>query len=104
MAQFLFVYHMGDAPIPDDAATRDAEMEKWRSWMARLGDALVVPGNPVGKSNTVSAAGVTRNGGPNPVAGYSIVEAADMDAALKMAGDCPILDSGTVEVAPIVEM
>lgn len=105
MPQYLFVYHMGDASaMPEDAAAQEAGMEKWRNWMGSMGDALVVPGNPVGKSNTVSAAGVTRNGGPNPAAGYSIVEAADMDEALKMAKGCPILEGGTVEVAPIIEM
>lgn len=105
MAQFLFVYHMGSSsPMPTDPEEIEAGMEKWRSWMGSLGDALVVPGSPVGKSNTVSHDGVTRNGGPNPAAGYSVVEAADIDAANDMAKGCPILDGGTVEVAPIIEM
>ena len=103
MPKFLFIYH-GGGPMPTDKAEIDAVMEKWGSWMGTLGDALVDPGNPVGKSSTVSADGVTHNGGPNPVAGYSIVDVADLDAALAAAKTCPMTESGTVEVAPIVEM
>lgn len=90
--------------MPTDQAEIDAVMAKWGSWMGGLGDALVDPGNPVGMSSTVSADGVTKNGGPNPAAGYSIIEAKDLDAALAAAKTCPMVESGTVEVAPIVEM
>lgn len=103
MTRYLFVYH-GGGPMPTDKAEIDAVMEKWRSWMGSLGDALIEPGNPVGKSSTVTADGVTHDGGPNPVAGYSIIEASDLDAALAAAKICPMTESGTVEVAPIVEM
>lgn len=103
MAKFLLAYHIS-GPMPTDRAEIDASMKKWETWMGNLGDAMVNPGAPVGKSSTVSAEGVTHNGGPNPVAGFSIYEAADLDAALEAAQSCPILEGGTVEVAPIVEM
>lgn len=103
MAQFLFVYHM-TGPMPADQAEIDASMKQWETWMGSLGEALVNPGNPVGKSSTVSADGVTHNGGPNPVAGFSIYEAPDLEAAIAAAQGCPILAGGTVEVAPIIAM
>ena len=103
MAKFLFVYHLSD-PMPVDKTEVAANMTKWESWMGSLGDAMVDPGHPVGKSSTVSAGGVAQNGGPNPVAGFSIFEAGDLDAALEAAKSCPIIEGGTVEVAPIVEM
>ncbi|RWG53646.1 MAG: hypothetical protein EOQ64_23425 [Mesorhizobium sp.] len=49
---------------------------------------------------------VENNGGSNPTAGYTIVEAKDIDDAVAKARDCPILmnPAFSVEVAPIIEM
>ena len=62
-------------------------------------------GNPAGPSKTVSADGVADDGGSNPISGYSLVNAPDMDAAVEMAKGCPALNSGgTVEVAQAMDM
>jgi len=57
-------------------------------------------------AQAVSAAGVTNDGGANPVAGRTIVDAADQDAACEMAKGCPMVKdgSGTVEVAEMIQM
>ena len=57
-------------------------------------------------SKTVSSDGVTDDGGPNPLSGFSILEAETMEAALEMAKSCPFLDmeTGTIEVAQVMEM
>lgn len=103
MSKFIFVYHGGKAP--SDPAEQERVMAAWGAWMGSLGNALVDGGAPVGLSKTVSSAGVADNGGSNPVSGYSIVEAADQDAAAGMARTCPILDDGgSVEVAEILSM
>ena len=49
---------------------------------------------------------VESNGGSNPTAGYTIVEAKDIDDAVAKARDCPILTDPafSVEIAPIIEM
>jgi hypothetical protein len=48
---------------------------------------------------------VENNGGANPVSGYSLLEAADNDAAVAYAKQCPILESeGSVEVAECFDM
>ena len=58
-----------------------------------------------GPSKTVTPSGVADNGGSNPVSGHSVVEAADIDAAIEMAKGCPILhDDGSVEVAEVLQM
>ena len=104
MPKFVFAYHGGGMPdTPEESAKL---MAAWQAWMGGLGAAIVDGGAPVGMSKTVSAGGVVDNGGANPLSGYTIVEAADMDAAVSMAQGCPILDSGngTVEVAPVMEM
>jgi hypothetical protein len=58
----------------------------------------------MGKSRTVSADGVSDDGGPNPLTGYTIVKADSMEAALEMAKECPFLEMGTLEVAELMEM
>jgi hypothetical protein len=104
MPQFIFAYHGGGRPETPEAGER--LMEAWRAWMGGMGAALVQPGNPVGLSKTVSAKGVADDGGANPLSGYSVVEAADIEAACAMARGCPMVVDGTgsVEVAEIVEM
>ena len=80
-------------------------MAKWKAWVDGLGDAVVNPGTPLGKSKTVSSAGVSDDGGSNPMSGFSIVTADSMDAALEMAKKCPFLEfGGTLEVAEVMEM
>lgn len=103
MAQFIFVYHGGAKPSDDvDVA---AIMGKWQAWMGGAGDAFVNMGAPVGMSKTVSSAGVADDGGSNPTSGFSIVQAADIDAACELAKGCPIHESGgSVEVAQMMEM
>lgn len=102
MAQFIYAYHGGKRPeTPEEG---EKVMAQWESWFRDMGDAVVNPGNPVGLSKTVSAQGVADNGGANPLSGFSIVEAASLDEAVKMAKGCPLLNAGTVEVAEIMDM
>lgn len=102
MANYIFAYHGGKKP--ESPAAGAQMMAKWQAWLAGLGDAVVNPGTPVGKSKTVSASGVTDDGGSNPLSGFSIVKADSMDAALEMAKGCPHLEHGTIEVAETMEM
>lgn len=104
MPDFIFAYHGGKTPeTPEEGAE---VMAAWQVWFGAMGDAVVIPGNPVGLSKTVSAAGVADNGGANPLSGYTVVRAADIGAATDMARGCPMVVSGngTVEVAEIIEM
>lgn len=103
MPKFLYVYHGGKTP--ESEADQLRVMAAWGAWMGGLGAALVDGGAPVGMSKTVSTGGIADNGGSNPASGYTIVEAADHDAAAQMAQGCPILDDGgSVEVAEIHQM
>ncbi|MFK7754040.1 MAG: hypothetical protein AB8B51_16035 [Sedimentitalea sp.] len=104
MPDFMLAYHGGGMPeTPEEGAK---SMAAWQAWMGGMGDNLIEPGAPVGMSKTVSATGTSDNGGANPLSGYSVVRAADFDAAVAMAKGCPIVvdGSGTVEVAEIVQM
>ena len=104
MPKFMFAYHGGGMPETPEEGER--MMAAWNAWYGEMGEALVDGGAPVGMSKTVSSSGVAGDGGSNPLSGYTVVEAADIDAACEMAKGCPMIGdgSGSVEVAPIIEM
>ncbi|MBE1285457.1 MAG: hypothetical protein GJ676_19245 [Rhodobacteraceae bacterium] len=104
MPQFIFAYHGGKTPESEEEGAK--VMAAWQAWMGGMGEALAVPGAPVGMSKTVTTTGVAEDGGANPISGYSVVEAADFTAACDMAKGCPLVvdGSGSVEVAEIMEM
>ena len=104
MANYLFTYHGGGTPETEEDGAK--VMAAWEAWMGSLGAALVDPGNPVGPSSTVTADGTTAPfHGDDTVTGYSIVTAADLDAATTLAKGCPIREAGGwVEVGEIVPM
>ena len=103
MSNYVIAYHGGKRPeSPEEGAKY---MAKWKAWIGGLGDAVVNPATPLGKSKTVSSGGVSDDGGSNPLMGFSIVKADSMDAALEMAKGCPHLElGGTLEVAEVMEM
>ena len=101
MAEFLMVYHGGSIPETDEEIAH--KMTRWGDWMNSLGGQLIEPGAPVGKSKTFSASGITGDGGANPVSGYSIVGVESIEAALALIKSCPHLDSGTIELAPLID-
>jgi hypothetical protein len=103
MPNYIIAYHGGRKPeSPEEGAK---QMAKWKDWVADLGDAAINPGTPLGKTRIVSSEGVSEDGGPNAMSGFSIVRADDMDAALEVAKVCPFLDTGgTLEVSQVMEM
>lgn len=102
MSDYIIAYHGGRKPEnPEEVA---AQMANWSAWIDGLGDAVVNPGTPLGKSTFVSSEGVSNDSAPDPLTGYSIVKADTLDAAVEMAKGCPFLDIGTIEVAEVMEM
>lgn len=103
MGRFLFVYHGGGKPETEEGGQK--AMEAWGNWFASMGDDVVDGGRPVGLSTTVTSDGsVVGDGGANPVTGYSVVDAKDLNDAIAKAKGCPILSSGgSVEIAETFE-
>jgi hypothetical protein len=103
MPNFIIAYHGGRQPeSPEEGAS---QMQKWKNWVAGLGDAAVNPGQPLKNTRIVSSDGISDDGGTNPMSGYSIVSAQNMQDALEIAKACPFLDTGgTLEVAELVNM
>ena len=102
MPEYILAYHVGD--MPDDPDVQRNLRSEWEAWVKENAEALVNPQTPLGKSKTVSSGGVEDGGGPNPLQGFSTLEADDMDAALEVAQSCPFLKVGTIEVAQIMKM
>ena len=102
MPHFLFAYHGGKTPATPEET--DREIGRWQSWFDHIGAAIVDPGNLVGMSKTVSAAGVSDDGGANPLSGYTIIHTESIDQAVELAKACPIIGDGSVEVAEIEEI
>ena len=103
MPNYIIAYYGGKKPeSPEEGNT---QMAKWKTWVGDLGDAVVNPGSPMGKSKIVSSTGVSDDDGSNTMSGFSIVKADSFDSALDMAKACPFLEiGGTLKVAELLEM
>jgi hypothetical protein len=103
MPDFIIVYHGGNKP-----ETKRLVPRKWRngrpgSTTSAMPASIQAP--PLGQSRIVSAVGFSDDGGSNAMLKFSVVMAADIDAALELAKRCPFLDfGGTLEVAEMLEM
>lgn len=100
MKKFLLVYK--GAVQPDNGSKH---MKDWMAWVQGLGGAMLDPGLPVGPSKTVSANDVVDTSSHDPVSGISVIQATDLESALKMVKPCPhIAIGGTIEVAEAMNM
>lgn len=103
MPKFVLAYHGGS--MAEDPEEQQRVMQAWGEWFGAVGSDMVDPGNQTGNTKTVASDGTVDDGGPNPLTGYSIINAADMDAAIAYAKDCPVnLGGGNVEVAQAFDM
>ena len=95
MANYLLTYYGGGMPETQEEQAR--VMEAWTAWFGRLGDALVDGGNPTSRSRAISPDGSVMDATSAP-SGYSIISAADLDAAVATAKGCPVLSGGATIV------
>ena len=103
MAKYFVTYCGGEQPAtPEDGARH---MEKWKAWLAAMGEAVVNPGTPLKDTKTVSVSSVSDYEGTYPFSGFSVLEADNLDAVLRMVRSCPFLDTGgTMDVSEMIEM
>ncbi len=93
MAKFMMIYKGQATDMADMTPEQGAEvLAKWNEWMARVGSALADLGTPFGPGTSLVDDGSI--GTALSLTGYSIVEAEDMDAALKLADGHPYLSDG----------
>ena len=92
MPRFLVTYHGGGMPESEEG--RQQAMAAFGAWVGATGKALVDPGAPLGPSRTVSAGSVTDGRAAEPFNGYSVLEAADLDAAVDLVSSHPYVERG----------
>ena len=92
--RYLLIYYGGS--MPETPAQQARVMKQWTAWFTKLGPAIVDPGNPFsGKVNKIEADGEVAKGAVGRRAsGYSIVEAASLEKATKLAKSCPVVKGG----------
>ena len=114
MANFMYLFRHNHAALRSMSPEQMQQLtKKWMGWadtlkknghVKALGERL----DPTGKVVRGKVKNVTD--GPyievkDAVGGYMLVEATDIDQAVELSKDCPILEvDGTVEIRPIVSM
>jgi hypothetical protein len=91
MPNYLFAYTGGSQPQSEEEGKK--VMAAWMAWFGGLGDAVVDGGNPFSGGKTVTSNGSLKDSA-GKLSGYSVLKAADFDAALKLADGCPQMDAG----------
>ncbi|MFD0632780.1 hypothetical protein [Catenulispora yoronensis] len=96
MTNYVFSFR-----VPADYRPNAETPGEWRAWFGALGSALVDVGNAVTEYASLGEVG----GGESRMVAYSVVSADDLDGALALAKDCPVLRvGGGVEVGPVMEV
>jgi len=103
MPQYMITYLGGDQPSSPEEGKQN--FEKYKEWLASLGDSALSPANPLKDTRTISADGTVATGGTTAMSGYTIIEADSMEAALSISKACPFLDmGGSLEVSELIQM
>jgi hypothetical protein len=98
VGKYVLVYQGGAMAETEEA--QEAAMAAWGTWFGSLGAAVVDGGAPFGAGAAVGG-GAAQSG----LTGYSVLEAGDLDAAVAMAGGCPIIaDGGSVDVYEAIDV
>ena len=93
MSKYIMIY---SGPASDVSEMTEAQgkavMEKWGAWMGKVGGAIVDVGSPFGPGTSVVDDGSARRSAE--LSGYSIVEAASLEAAKALTDGHPFLSEG----------
>ena len=103
MPQYMITYLGGDQPSTPEEGKQ--HFEKYKAWLASLGDSAISPANPLKNTNTINPDGTVTAGSTTTMSGYTVVEADSIEDALIMAKACPFLDiGGSLEVSELIQM
>lgn len=107
MARYMVLYR-ASITAPEQMANATPEqaragMDAWMEWANKVGSALIDMGSPLGEGRWIGA--VPKD--TNHIAGYSILQADSMEAALKLLEDHPHLHTPgdtAIEVHEFISM
>jgi hypothetical protein len=96
MAKYVFSFR-----VPSDYAPHAGTAAEGQAWFDGPGSALVDIGNAVTDYASLGEVG----GSDSRMVAYSVLSAQDMDSAVALAKDCPVMRvGGGVEVGPVMEV
>jgi len=108
MKEFLLLFRHEAGPRPEMTPEEQAAMMKpWQDWIGGIAaQGKFVSTNPLQSEGKVIRAGGSITDGPytelkEVLGGYLLLKADDLEDAMKMANECPIVggeNGGTVEV------
>ncbi|TRZ54936.1 MAG: hypothetical protein D4S00_07895 [Streptomycetaceae bacterium] len=85
MKKFVFLYNSNPNEVPSDSV-----MDVWMVWFTAISKSIVEMGNPFTDGTLVSAGRAsTIPEDKNPISGYTVIKAKDMDEAIAIAKTCP---------------
>jgi hypothetical protein len=92
MKKYLLVFYGGK--METDPKKVQAGMEIWMKWFKDAGKAVVDMGTPTMAAKTVSAKGAKNGVAGDPITGYSIFQADNIDGVVEMAKKSPQISAG----------
>jgi hypothetical protein len=93
MPKYLVTYHGGEG-MPSSPEARQQVMQAFGAWAASVGDSMLDPGAPLTAIKTVSSGAVSDGPAPGPVGGYTLSQADDLQAAVKLVESHPFVTRG----------
>ncbi len=114
MKYLLLLYAGADAGPAPGTPEQAAEMEEWFAYTDALQTAGVLlggealQGTETATTLTKSSGTVVTTDGPfaetkEVLGGFYLIDAENLDAAMKWAERCPIVTYGSVEIRPVME-
>jgi hypothetical protein len=111
MEKFMLIFH-GGMPSEQSPEQMQANMGKWMAWIDKLAKAgqyvsgePLIPGGKLitGKKKTVTDGPYTE--GKEIVGGYFVINAENMDEAVKLCDDYPDYETGgSIQVRQVMKM
>jgi hypothetical protein len=95
MPKYLITYHGGEG-MPATPEAAQLVMAAFQAWAAGVGSAMVDPGAPLAQAKTVSSSSVEDGQTASSISGYTLIEAADVEAAVKLVQPHPFLQRGGI--------
>ena len=103
MTRYIIVYLGGNQPKNPEEGKK--HFAKYMEWLKSLGSSAVSLANPLKNTNTINPNGSVTTGSSSAMSGYTIIKAESIDAAVKVAKNCPFLEiGGSLEVSELVMM
>jgi hypothetical protein len=104
MPSYLITYHGGPG-MPADPQAAQQMIAAFQAWVAEVGEAMRDPGAPLAAAKTVSAGSEADGQTQAAIGGYTLVEAASLDAAVDLVRSHPFLTrGGSLQVSEAVSV